>query len=76
MRDKEAIDIERKNVIRNLEKQAKVIDRLVECEKNLNTQVVSCVILVSQSMLTRSLRVNLKRRLLPTVERLVLMVRS
>ncbi|KAH7929827.1 BRE1-domain-containing protein [Leucogyrophana mollusca] len=39
MREKEAIDSERKNVVRNIEKQAKVIERLVESEKGLNAQV-------------------------------------
>jgi E3 ubiquitin-protein ligase BRE1 len=41
MRDKEAIETERKNLSRNMEKQAKVIEKLVESEKNLSTQVVS-----------------------------------
>ncbi|KAH7911989.1 BRE1 E3 ubiquitin ligase-domain-containing protein [Hygrophoropsis aurantiaca] len=39
MREKEAIDTERKNILRNLEKQAKVVERLVESEKGLNAQV-------------------------------------
>ncbi|EGN99683.1 hypothetical protein SERLA73DRAFT_167589 [Serpula lacrymans var. lacrymans S7.3] len=39
MRAKEAIDSERKNIARNLEKQAKLIDRALESEKNLNAQV-------------------------------------
>jgi E3 ubiquitin-protein ligase BRE1 len=41
MRDKEAVETERKNISRNLEKQAKAIERLVESEKNLTAQVVS-----------------------------------
>lgn len=41
MRDKEAIETERKNISRNLEKQAKVVEKLSESEKNLSTQVVS-----------------------------------
>jgi hypothetical protein len=41
MRDKEAIETERKNLSRNLEKQAKAVERLVETEKNLTNQVVS-----------------------------------
>jgi E3 ubiquitin-protein ligase BRE1 len=43
MRDKEAIEAERKNIARNLEKQAKVVERLVETEKNLTGQVVSII---------------------------------
>ncbi|OAX40088.1 BRE1-domain-containing protein [Rhizopogon vinicolor AM-OR11-026] len=39
MRDRESVDIERKNVIRNLEKQAKVIERLADSEKNLQQQI-------------------------------------
>ncbi|KAI0930463.1 hypothetical protein AcW1_009141 [Taiwanofungus camphoratus] len=39
MRDKEAIENERKNISRNLEKQAKVVERLVETEKNLTARV-------------------------------------
>jgi len=39
MRDKEAIETERKNLSRNLEKQAKSIERLVEAEKSLTSQV-------------------------------------
>jgi hypothetical protein len=41
MRDKEAIDTERKNLSRNLEKQAKVLEKLQESEKSLTLQVVS-----------------------------------
>lgn len=40
MRDKEAIETERKNIVRNLEKQAKAVERLVETERNLGAQVV------------------------------------
>lgn len=40
MRDKEALENERKNLTRNLEKQTKVIERLQESEKNLSLQVV------------------------------------
>jgi len=39
MRDKEAIDTERKNLSRNLEKQAKVLEKLQESEKSLTLQV-------------------------------------
>ncbi|PFH53827.1 hypothetical protein AMATHDRAFT_136911 [Amanita thiersii Skay4041] len=39
MRDKEAIDVERKNVARNMEKQAKAVERFVDQERNLNDQV-------------------------------------
>ncbi|KAJ7187991.1 hypothetical protein C8R46DRAFT_6445 [Mycena filopes] len=41
MRDKEAIENERKTLARNLEKQGKVVERLVETERNLNAQVAS-----------------------------------
>jgi len=47
MRDKEAIDAERKNITRNLEKQAKVIEKLADSEKNLLAQVVSSEILIA-----------------------------
>ena len=40
MRDKEAVDVERKNLSRNLEKQAKLLERLYENERNLRDQVV------------------------------------
>lgn len=40
MRDKEALENERKNLTRNIEKQTKVIERLQESEKNLTLQVV------------------------------------
>jgi E3 ubiquitin-protein ligase BRE1 len=41
MRDKEAIENERKSLSRKEERQGKIIERLVETEKNLSTQVVS-----------------------------------
>lgn len=41
MRDKEAIEGERKNLARNLEKQSKAMERLMDGEKNLTAQVVS-----------------------------------
>ncbi|KAF9010533.1 BRE1 E3 ubiquitin ligase-domain-containing protein [Cyathus striatus] len=41
MRDKEAIEVERKNLQRSLDKQAKVVDRLVDAEKNLSGQVLA-----------------------------------
>ncbi|KAI0789122.1 BRE1 E3 ubiquitin ligase-domain-containing protein [Abortiporus biennis] len=40
MRDKEAIENERKNLSRNLEKQTKVVERLYEAEKNLTSRTV------------------------------------
>lgn len=40
MRDKEAIDVERKNLSRNVEKQTKVLERLYESERNLQSQIV------------------------------------
>ncbi|KAG1865769.1 BRE1 E3 ubiquitin ligase-domain-containing protein [Suillus subalutaceus] len=39
MRDRESVEIERKNAIRNLEKQAKVVERLADSEKNLQQQI-------------------------------------
>lgn len=39
MRDKEAVETERKNLSRNMEKQVKVVERLVEVEKNLTNQL-------------------------------------
>jgi len=46
MRDKEAIETERKNLARNIEKQVKLVERLVDAEKNLTGQLVSCLFLV------------------------------
>lgn len=40
MRDKEAIEAERKNLARTLEKQGKAVDRFTELEKLLETQKV------------------------------------
>jgi E3 ubiquitin-protein ligase BRE1 len=40
MRDKEAIDVERKNLSRNVEKQTKVLERLYDSERNLQSQIV------------------------------------
>ncbi|KAG2079213.1 BRE1-domain-containing protein [Suillus decipiens] len=39
MRDRESVEIERKTAIRNLEKQAKVVERLADSEKNLQQQI-------------------------------------
>ena len=55
MRDKEAIETERKNISRNLEKQAKAIERLVESEKNLTAQVVSYYLLIFSALTIYSL---------------------
>lgn len=41
MRDKEANEIERKNISRNLEKQVKVVERMIESETALKNQIVS-----------------------------------
>jgi len=40
MRDKEAIENERKNLSRTLEKQGKAVDRLTDVEKHLKAQMV------------------------------------
>ena len=63
MRDKEAIESERKNLARTLEKQGKVVDRLVDVEKHLKSQLVS---LQSHywSVIDLLCRVPLKRRIL------------
>lgn len=41
MRDKEAIENERKNLVRTLERQGKAVDRLTDVEKHLRFQMVS-----------------------------------
>lgn len=41
MRDKEAVEVERKNLARTVEKQLKAVEKLAESEKNLLAQVVS-----------------------------------
>jgi E3 ubiquitin-protein ligase BRE1 len=41
MRDKEAIEAERKNLARTLEKQGKVVDHFNELEKQLERQKVT-----------------------------------
>jgi diphthamide synthase (EF-2-diphthine--ammonia ligase) len=40
MREKEAVEAERRNLARIQEKQAKTIEKLLEAEKNLQSQVV------------------------------------
>jgi cytochrome c-type biogenesis protein CcmH/NrfF len=40
MRDKEALENERKNIMRNLEKQSKAVEKLAASEKSLAAQVV------------------------------------
>lgn len=41
MRDKEAMEIEKKSFLRMLEKQGKAVERLVDTEGSLNAQIVS-----------------------------------
>lgn len=41
MRDKEAVENERKNLSRTLEKQSKALEKLVESEAGLKNRVVS-----------------------------------
>lgn len=41
MREKEAIENERKNIARNLEKQTKVVEKFQESEKCLQARIVS-----------------------------------
>jgi E3 ubiquitin-protein ligase BRE1 len=50
MRDKEAVEAERKSLARNAEKQAKLIDKLMETEKNLTSQLVCCSSLANDSL--------------------------
>jgi E3 ubiquitin-protein ligase BRE1 len=49
MRDKEAIEAERKNLARTLEKQGKAVDHFTELEKQLETQKVIVLILVHRN---------------------------
>ena len=49
MRDKEAIEAERKNLARTLEKQGKAVDHFTELEKQLETQKV--IVLISSCQL-------------------------
>ena len=44
MRDKEAIENERKNLVRNLEKQTKVVEKLRASEGSLRDQLVRSLI--------------------------------
>lgn len=60
MRDKEALENERKNLARNLEKQAKVVERLTDSEKNLSNRIVSafqwiftCLLVSDSNVLVR-----------------------
>jgi E3 ubiquitin-protein ligase BRE1 len=41
MRDKDAIENERKNLARTIEKQGKAVDRLTDVEKHYRNQMVS-----------------------------------
>lgn len=59
MRDKESIETERKNLSRNLEKQAKAVEKLVESERHLLQQIVSGCISLENILL-----------LIPSTERL------
>lgn len=40
MRDKEAIENERKNLVRNLEKQSKVVEKLMAADHSMQDQLV------------------------------------
>ena len=42
MRDKDALDAERKRLSANLEKAAKAIEKLTESEKSLTLRLVNC----------------------------------
>lgn len=41
MRDKEGVDLERKNLARNLDKAGKAVDKLSQSEKALTARMVS-----------------------------------
>jgi E3 ubiquitin-protein ligase BRE1 len=41
MRDKDALEMEKKALLRNLEKQGKAVEKLVDTESSLHGQVVS-----------------------------------
>ena len=51
MRDKEAIEAERKNLARTLEKQGKAVDHFTELEKQLETQKVAVSISVHGNLI-------------------------
>lgn len=40
MRDKEAIENERKNLLRNIDKQSKVVEKLMAAEASMRNQLV------------------------------------
>ena len=63
MRDKEAIEAERKNLARTLEKQAKAVDHFTELEKQLDTQKVIVLILVHGNPILQALLFRLSSRM-------------
>jgi E3 ubiquitin-protein ligase BRE1 len=52
MRDKESVEMERKNLSRHSEKQAKAVEHLVETERNLSAQIVSLSLFFSLRAVT------------------------
>lgn len=54
MRDKEAMEIEKKNLLKNLEKQGKAVERLVDTENSLKGQIVSQLSLKRLTCSTRT----------------------
>ncbi len=64
MRDKEAIETERKNLARTLEKQGKLLERLSEGEKTLIARTVCHILCIAfwNSLLTESARVTSRGR--------------
>lgn len=46
MRDKEAIETERKNLSRTIEKQGKAVDRFTDVEKSMRAQAVSSLVIL------------------------------
>jgi E3 ubiquitin-protein ligase BRE1 len=64
MRDKEAIETERKNLSRTIEKQGKAVDRFTDVEKSMRAQAVSSSVILLACDLTPSQGVMEKENVL------------
>lgn len=64
MRDKEAIETERKNLSRTIEKQGKAVDRFTDVEKSMRAQAVSSLVILLVCDLTPSQGVMEKENVL------------
>jgi len=64
MRDKEAIETERKNLSRTIEKQGKAVDRFTDVEKSMRAQAVSSLVILLACDLTPSQGVMEKENVL------------